>query len=105
MHFLLYLQEQPGFHAHEAVKNQRQQVHPGPEQLSVRQRAGDHPLLLQPQAADQRSRAHVPPVPRGHPDTLASSLDSIAEQMACRCLLQVDGTSIIASATQASYNV
>ncbi|XP_035274002.1 trithorax group protein osa-like isoform X1 [Anguilla anguilla] len=65
-------QEQPGLHAHETDPDQRQQVHPGPEQLPVRQRARDHPLLLQPQAANQGGRAHVPAVPRGHQDAVAT---------------------------------
>lgn len=64
------LQEQPRLHAHEAVAHQGEQVHPGPEQLPVRQRAWHHPLLLQPQAAHQRGRTHVPAVSRSYQDTI-----------------------------------
>lgn len=32
---LFYPQEQPGLHAHEAVTNKGEQVHPGPEQLPL----------------------------------------------------------------------
>lgn len=63
-------QEQPGLHAHEAVADEGEQVHPGPEQLPLWQRAWDHPFLLQPQAAHQGRRTHVPALPCSHQDTI-----------------------------------
>lgn len=63
-------QKQPGLHAHEAVADEGEQVHPGPEQLPFWQRAWDHPFLLQPQAAHQGCRTHVPALPCSHQDTI-----------------------------------
>lgn len=68
------LQEQPGLHAHEALADQGEQVRPGSEQLPLWQRAGDHPLLLQPQAAHQRCGTHVSALPGGHQDTIVLRL-------------------------------
>lgn len=63
-------QEQPGLHAHEAVTNKGEQVHPGPEQLPFWKRAWDHPFLLQPQAAHQGCWTYVPALPCSHQDTI-----------------------------------
>lgn len=78
---ILFRQEQPGVHAHEAVPNQREQVRPGPEQLSLRQCPRDHPLLLKPQATHQRGRTHVPAVPCGHQNAImqVQSIDRLGQ--------------------------
>lgn len=65
-------QEQPGLHAHEIVTYKGEQVHSGSEQLPFWQRAWDHQFLLQPQAAHQGCRTHVPPLPCSHQDTIVS---------------------------------
>lgn len=62
-HFLCVIQDEPRMRPHYRRPDQRERLHPGPEQLRVPQHPGGGASLLQPAPAFQRCWAHDPAAP------------------------------------------